>query len=348
MTTGTGEAPREVWTLTFPPAGRGPEVAAAAERQGWDGVLIADSQNLTGDVYATLTAAAAATGRIMLAPGVTNSVTRDPAVTACGIATVQQFSGGRAVLGIGRGDSAVAYLGKKPAPVAEFEDYLRDVQTYLRGETVDRSGFPSRLEWLPGAELPKVPVEVAATGPKVLAAAARTADRIAVTVGADPARLRWAIETARRAREEAGLDPAGLSFGAYVNAVAHPDRSVAREVVRGSFSTLVRFGGMSDAGSQASTTASERSALTALARDYSVRRHAMRDAEHAAAIDDAFVDRFAVVGPSSYCVERLRELFDVGLDRLIIAGHSRDADPELLAETAERMASEVLPMVRKR
>ncbi|KAB2345275.1 LLM class flavin-dependent oxidoreductase [Actinomadura rudentiformis] len=347
MTCAAGLPPdREVWTLTFPAAGRGPEAAVAAEIQGWDGILIADSQNLTGDVYATLTAAAAATERILLGPGVTNSVTRDPAVTASGIATVQQYSGGRAVLGIGRGDSAVAYLGKRPAPVPEFEDYLRDVQAYLRGEVVDRSGFPSRLEWLPATDLPKVPVEVAATGPKVLAAAARTADRIAVTVGADPGRVRWAIDTARQAREEAGLDPAGLSFGAYVNAVAHPDRSVAREVVRGSFSTLVRFGGMSDAGSQV-TEAADRSALATLARDYSIRRHAMRETGHAAAIDDGLVDRFAVVGPSEHCAERLQELFDVGLDRLIIAGHSRDADPALLTETAERFASEVLPMVRK-
>lgn len=337
---------REVWTLTFPPPGKGAEVAVAAERQGWDGVQIADSQNLTSDVYATLTAAALATTGVLLAPGVTNSVTRDPAVTASGIATVQQFSAGRAVLGIGRGDSAVAYLGMAPAPVADFARYLRDVQTYLRGEAVERSGFPSRLEWLAQTGLPKVPVEVAATGPRVIAAAALVADRLAFTVGADPARVRWALETARRAREEAGLDPDGISYGAYVNAVAHPDRTVAREIVRGSFSTLVRFSGMSDAGADVTSTR-DRQALETLARTYSIKDHAKRETGHAAALGEDFLDRFAVVGPSGHCAERLAGLLELGLDRLIVAGHSRDAEPALLAETAERFAAEVIPDLRK-
>ena len=56
---------------------------------------------------------------------VTNSVTRVAAATATSITSVDRVSGGRAVLGIGRGDSALAHLGRGPARLKQFETYLR-------------------------------------------------------------------------------------------------------------------------------------------------------------------------------------------------------------------------------
>ena len=97
----------------------------------------------------------------------------------------------------------------------------------------------SRIEWI--ASLPKVPLDVAASGPRVIGLAAVIADRITFAVGADVERLAWAIEVARTARRDAGLDPDGLALGAYVNVAVHPDRAVARQLVAGGLSTLARF-----------------------------------------------------------------------------------------------------------
>ena len=63
----------------------------------------------------------------------------------------------------------------------------------------------SAIAWLPSRH-PKVPVEVAATGPRVISAAARHADRVLLALGADPDRVRWGIETARESRRRAELD----------------------------------------------------------------------------------------------------------------------------------------------
>jgi 5,10-methylenetetrahydromethanopterin reductase len=104
------------------------------EAAGYDGLLLVDSQNLAGDTYVALTAAALATSTLQLATGVTNPLTRHPASTASAIASVHAESGGRAVLGIGRGDSALAHLGRAPASVGYFERYLQTVVSYLRGE----------------------------------------------------------------------------------------------------------------------------------------------------------------------------------------------------------------------
>src|SRR5688572_22342571 len=84
------------------------------ERWGFDGLLVAGSQNLNADIWVELALAAAAAERIMLGPGVTNPVTRHPAVTASAAATLQVETAGRAVLGIGRGDSALTQIGRRP------------------------------------------------------------------------------------------------------------------------------------------------------------------------------------------------------------------------------------------
>ena len=103
----------EVWTIA---AGYktlwDPVITAEqAESEGWDGLVATDSQSRRGDPYIALALAAKSSTRLLLATGVTNPVTRHPVITANCAATVQEISGGRMVLGIGRGDSALAYSG---------------------------------------------------------------------------------------------------------------------------------------------------------------------------------------------------------------------------------------------
>ena len=90
----------------------------------------------TTDAWAVLAGLARETTRIGLGVAVTNPVTRHPAATAAAIASVHVESGGRAVLGIGRGDSALAHIGLSPAPVPVFAAYLRRLQGYLRRDEV--------------------------------------------------------------------------------------------------------------------------------------------------------------------------------------------------------------------
>jgi 5,10-methylenetetrahydromethanopterin reductase len=72
----------EVWLHGFAFPGRVVELARGAEKWGFTGLLIADSQNLTADIWVELALAAAATSPLRLGPGVTNPVTRDVAVSA--------------------------------------------------------------------------------------------------------------------------------------------------------------------------------------------------------------------------------------------------------------------------
>ncbi len=314
-----------------------------AEADGWDGLALTDSQNLAGDVFAAMALAAHATSHIRLATGATNPATRHPAVLASGMATLQVESRGRAWLGIARGDSALAYIGRPPMPLADFERALRDTRTYLQGGTVDQNGFASRIEWLQRASVPPVPVSVAATGPKVIQIAAPVADAITFSVGADPARLQPAIELARETRRAAGLEP--LRLGAYVNAVAHPDVARARELVRGRMGVYARFSTMSRS-VMSSLPEADRKVAEDLLSSYDLHAHAATGARHEAALGDDFVDRFGIVGPSEHVAMRLIELTRLGLDHIVIVGHSRNTPRDVFAESSHRFGQEVLPIVR--
>ncbi|MFI5317207.1 MAG: LLM class flavin-dependent oxidoreductase [Myxococcota bacterium] len=337
----------EIWTISVPLPKHAGDLAARAEAAGYDGIAFTDSQNLTGDVFAGLALAAKATTRLKLATGVTNPVTRHPAAAASAIATIQALSGGRAVLGVGRGDSALFQIGLEPAPLPAFERFLSQVAEYLRGGGVKIDGFESRLRWLADLRLPPVPIDVAATGPRVIELAARIADRITFAVGANPERLRWGIEKARSARRAAGLDPDALEFGAYANVAPHPDLSIARELARGGVGTFAHFSGMR--GSSADGVApQDRAVFEGIHARYDRANHTLGRARHAAALDADFLDRFAILGPTQECVVRLRELVDAGVSKLVLTGASFDADRGEAQRSRDLLEREVLPSLRGR
>ncbi len=353
----------ELWTTGVAAARSSARTAQEIEAAGWDGMLVVDSQNLSGDPYVSLALAATATTRIGLGTGVTNSVTRHAAATATAITSVNRVSNGRAVLGIGRGDSALAHLGRAPARLAQFERYLRQLQTYLRGESVsfDDIDIPhdvappmsalalhdapsaSRIAWI--ADGAKVPVEVAASGPKVIAMAALHAERVMFALGADVERLTWGIALARQTRKAAGLDPDGVAFGAYVNLGCHNDMAAARALVRGGLTTFARFSVMHGKAS-GPVSAGDRAVLEALRSNYDMRAHTRGDSRQAGTLTDDFIDRFAIVGPPERCIQRLRSLAALGLDKVAISGGTRGAAANDIAVSKQLVAAHVLPAVQ--
>lgn len=335
----------ELWTTRVSAVTGIDVVARRAEEAGWDGITITDSQNLAPDPYVSITLAALATERLRLATGVTNAATRHPAALATVAASVQEASGGRMVLGIGRGDTALFHLGRSPMPVEQFRTAVTQLQAYLRGGTVDVDGFPSRIRWLERSPVPKVPLDVAVSGPKMIAFAAGLAERVTLAVGADPARIAWALDLARSAAGEAGRELAEISFGAYVNVGSHPDVATARALIAGGVAAFAHFSAMPGS-TGAGLSERDRSVVAEVGRRYDSRQHLRNDAGHTAVLDDDFVDRFAVVGPAERCIERLGELAALGLERFVLSGPSFGADPEAARLAGRLLVTEVVPGLR--
>ena len=331
----------EFWHFSRPATSGIATHAATLESQGWDGMSLTDSQNLAPDVYVALTIAAQATERLQLGTGVTNPVTRHPAVTAGAISCLQQLSGGRVMLGLGRGDSALFNIGRKPAPVAEFEPYVASVQSYLNGQSIDLNGYPSALHWLDEAQA-KVPVDISATGPKVIAIGARHAERVGFAVGSDPARVQWALDQLIAATP-AGRRP--VSPGLYVNVCVHDEIGAAVEMVRPGVGIFAHFSGMPGA-APPNLSDADKAVFEAVESGYDRPRHGSGDAAHAQALPLDFIERFAIVGPAPRCIARLQELAELGIDRFFIIGPRPDQFGEQATIASERFAREVIPALR--
>jgi len=327
----------KVGLLMFPSPTGSASMAQLAEGLGFHSLVFADTQCLTPEVWSQLMLAATATEHIQIGPGVTNPVSRDPAVTASAALGLQVASGGRVVLGIGRGDSSMAKIGRHPATLAVFEVYLDQLRGYLHGEEVMRGEEHSRIEWLDGVDVPPPPLEVAATGPKVIEIAARRADRICFAVGADPDRLKACIKQARAAAAVAGRDPDQLEFGAYVNCVIHPDRSEAREAIRGGLSVFAHFSGFHGMDID-SLPEGTRAAARYLRSQYDMDNHALASGAHAQALEDEFIHYFGIAGPADEAKERFRELAVLGLDFVRVIPGSRDMPPGIAAPSIQALA----------
>lgn len=329
----------EFGTAVVPWPGVAVGAAQAAEEGGYDIVLFTDSQNLASEPYTQLALAAKATSRIRLGTGVTNPVTRHAAVTAASILNVHAESGGRALLGIGRGDSAARQIGLLPASLSSYRDYVQQLQGYLSGKEVDQHGFPSRIRWLDRVKLPKVPLDMACSGAKSIALAASVAERVTFAAGANPERIEWALTLARKAAASAGRLPHEVQFGAWVNVAVDADVHAAREAIRGGVAIFAHFsaGEGTDFASQPQFL---RQFSQRLQAEWDPKQHGQRDAPQARMLTDEFIDWFAAAGPPAYVISRLGQLMKLGLTHLYFFGGgeavTRDVLPALRSLAAEQ------------
>src|ERR687890_856517 len=162
-------------------------LARQAEAAGFSAGWLFDSHVLWRDPYPLLTLMAEATERLRLGTCVTNPGTREPSVTASSLATLNELSGGRMDLGIGRGDSARRVLGKPPITLAHTEEAIRVIRELVEGRSVEYDGTELQLTW---AGKSKLPVWLAGYGPMALSMAGRVADGVILQL-ADPDLVRW-------------------------------------------------------------------------------------------------------------------------------------------------------------
>ena len=161
--------------LPDPPYSRLLELLQLGEASGFTHGWTYDSHVLWQEPFPLLTMAAERTTTLKLGLCVTNPGTRDPTVLASAHALLQDISGGRIVMGIGRGDSARRVIGQKPVLVVEFERRCAMIKDFMNGRTVTWNERELTLEWAKGRA--EIPMYVAGYGPKVLAIAGRVVGR---------------------------------------------------------------------------------------------------------------------------------------------------------------------------
>ncbi len=308
-----------------------------AEAAGFEYGWLFDSHVLWRDPYPLLTLMAEASTTLRLGTCVTNPATREPSVTASSLAVLDEVSGGRMDLGIGRGDSARRVLGKPPTTMATLEEAIRVIRALVAGETIGYEGTDLHFPWTSGWTLP---VWVAGYGPMALAMTGRVADGLILQL-ADPDLIAWFVGQLRDAEAAAGR-PAG-SVKVQSAAPAHVgDLADCRERTRW-FPALVSNHVVDLVSKYPREQLPE--ALTGYVRDregYDYLHHAEVGSSNARFVGDDVTDRFCVIGSVEDHVAKLARLADAGVDQFNI--YLMNGDEERILEV---YGSEIIPAVRR-
>jgi len=290
------------------------EEVRLAEQLGYDAVWLGDSQLLWREAYVLLGAAAALTQRVLLGIGVTNPVTRHPSVTASAMLTLQEASGGRALLGVGVGSTAVRTLGQQPVSRAALARWIALLRALASGEPVPAADGAWRLAFGGPGRLP--PVLIAARGPKMLRLAGEVADG-AIVFGRATAgeALRGMLECVQVGRVAAERQTSTFRTCLSLPAAVHRDRRKAFAAVRPQVAValLNPFGKLSEAAQRAS----ER-----LRASYDYYQHMRPQDRYAELIPDEIVPEFALAGTPDECVEQLRGLLPLEFDELTLCPYA--------------------------
>ena len=317
------------------------ELAQRAEANGFTHVWVFDSPVLWQEPFVVLSRILAETERVVVGPMVTNPGSRDWTVLASIFASLNDMYGPRTICGIGRGDSALRYIGRKPRSLAEMVDAMRVVKGLVAGESVDYGGKALRFPWLErGFDLP---MWGAGYGPRALESIGRHADGFILQL-ADPRILEWTLAAVREASAAAGrpLD----SVATCVTAPAYVGDNIAHQRDQ-----LRWFGGM--VGNHVAElvrrygegSGSVPAALTAYIRErqgYDYSHHGRAGNPSTDFVPDDIVERFCVLGGVEDHVAKLSRLRDLGADHFAIY-LMHDAK----AETLDAYGRRVIPSLER-
>jgi coenzyme F420-dependent glucose-6-phosphate dehydrogenase len=197
------------------------EHAVLAEKAGFDMVVVSehfhpwvDDRSASGFAYSTIAAMANATSALEFATGVTTPLFRfHPGVVAQAAATLDRLSGGRFTLGVGTGENInEGPLGYEFPAYAERNARMREALEIMRrlldGEklTYDGEYYTTDRAKLYSPPTGRVPILLAAGGPKSAALAGEMADGVVTSVKDPETTAEKVIEPMKEAAAKAGKD----------------------------------------------------------------------------------------------------------------------------------------------
>jgi F420-dependent oxidoreductase-like protein len=210
-----------------------------AESLGYESVYV--THIAARDPFTVLTAYAAGTDRIKLGTGVTPIYARTPVATAQAAATIDEFSGGRMVLGVGVSHRPVVegwYGQQIDKPVREMREYLGAVRAILRGEDPPQGEkWPTGFHFMGYEARADLPIYIAGLSPAMLRLAGELADGVILWL-CEPGYIREVVvPEVTKGREKAGKSLDGFDIVAAVPSAVTDDPDAARDTMRGELIT---------------------------------------------------------------------------------------------------------------
>ncbi|MEM7519618.1 MAG: TIGR03842 family LLM class F420-dependent oxidoreductase [Pseudomonadota bacterium] len=288
-----------------------------AEFNGFTYCWFYDSHILWRESFPAMAMCMEHTEKMRFGPCVTNPNTREWSAAASLFASLAKQSGGRFDIGVGRGDSAVRVMGRKPALLKKMDEYIDVVKGLVRGEERQYGDVPNPIQfpWAWGYELP---VWVAAYGPKALDSAGRMGDGLILQV-AEPTICKWLADQAKAAGEKAGRDMSDYRVMSAAPAYFGTPEE-CREATRW-FPAMVGNHVADIVEKYGEDRDDIPTSLTAYIKDrkgYDYSKHGQSDNPYLDFITDDIIDSFSVLGDSDQHIAKLRDLKEAGVTQFNI------------------------------
>ena len=317
-------------------------LAEEAESLGYDQLWISN-EKFYRDMYVAAAAVAEHTRRVRIGTFVADPYTHHPALTAMAVATLDEVSGGRAVLGIGAGGTGFPEMGiTRIKPAQAIKEAILVIRGLWRGETVDYQGevIACHKARLSCSARPDIPIVVASRGDRVLQVGGEVADGVMIATYAEPDGFRHALSQVEQGARRAGRSMEEMTIFTRVDACISRDRRRAMDAVRGIIAIMLWTSHPSQTFVQQAglTIPPELEAILAR-RDY----HLMLSNAHL--VPDEFVDRFCWAGTAQDVAGRVAEIAKMGLENITFLPNPPDGGD--IRETMLEFAATVKPMVER-
>lgn len=315
-------------------------LATFAEEAGFSSLFVPD-ERFFRDPFVCLSAIAGVTRTIMLGTGVTDPFIRHPLLTAMAMASLQDLSNGRAILGLGAGISGFAQLRiERDAPATAIKRSILASRAFWAGEAVTASlgAYEAEAAAL-NFETGPVPIYVAGRGPKILEFGGQLAEGVLIGHFTSPEGLAWCEDHIARglASREAALGAPDIALWAYT--ALHPgDRRAALDAVKPSIGRTLKST-PEVLGIFGMDTPEIRTGLAEIAYG----RGPEFDATMRALVPDAMVPHLSLAGAPEDLVAQIQALEERGIGHVVILPYppaGRD-----IAAMVHDFAEHVLPHV---
>jgi 5,10-methylenetetrahydromethanopterin reductase len=203
------------------------QLAERADRYGYSMIGIADTPGNAMDPWIAAALVACATKKARVAICVTNVVTRHPAVSAAAIASLDLITNGRAILGLGAGNSGTRNLGQRKSSAKELSEGVNLIKRLLRRERVQLGDAEAYISWVQR----RAPVFLAASHPRALEAAGREADGAFANYGLSAENIQDSERRIREAASAVGRSPDEVEIWQIAALDCNEDGDLARDKV---------------------------------------------------------------------------------------------------------------------
>lgn len=288
------------------------QLAKLSEELGFSHIWVGDSHLIWREAYVNMAAVALNTTKVKIGTGVTNPLTRHPSVVASAYATLEEYSPGRMIVGIGLGDSSVETMGMKPAKLSFFENTMQEMRDLFAGKEVQLE--TGKIHLLHPCKA-RVPIYIAASGPKMLELSGRIADGIIVLVGVADEYIAHAKEKIAAGARAAGRNPEDVRLVLWVPC-AVSETTPAKDAVKAHVARVVAHP------LPYVLDPNEQKVLAEIRKTYDYYHHMDQQANHAEVIPDWLVDKFAIAGTVDQCRQQIDRLKKTGIHQIAIIPYS--------------------------